>query len=107
MSQDLYIVGGKCSTGQEVEEILGQSAKTCVFITTDNQLRWVYWHNKGKLTQKKNEAIDNFNIEMANIKALAIAAEANGRASNNVNAELRIRRFVFILNNMMSLGLFL
>ena len=62
-------VGEKCSTGQIVESILGQSARATVFITKDRHMRWQYHENNGNLPDSKRPALEEFDSLMAEIKS--------------------------------------
>lgn len=62
-----YVVGGKASTGHKIASILGQSTRGCVFTTTNNELRWVYWQNKGVMPNGLRGIVALFDSLMARI----------------------------------------
>jgi predicted nucleotide-binding protein len=70
-----YKVGSKCTTGQIVATILGQSDDVVVYTTKDNHLRWDYYANKGKLPPKLVPARIRFDTLMAKIAAIPTGAE--------------------------------
>lgn len=75
MAQELYRIGGQSSTGDEIASILGQGPRGCVFTTTTNQLRWVYWHNKGVTSEQLQSNIDYFDVLMSRIKRLSLQVD--------------------------------
>lgn len=70
-----YVVGKRSSTGHKVASILGQSAKGCVYTTSNNELRWTYWYNKGALTENLKEIVARFDTLMSRIAASALVGE--------------------------------
>ena len=65
-----YKIGSRCATGQEIDTILGQSSKVCVFTTRDNHLRWEYFHNQGNTPDWMNLGIEEFNELMVEISSI-------------------------------------
>jgi predicted nucleotide-binding protein len=70
-----YVVGRKSSTGQTIASILGQSAKGCVYTSTNNELRWSYWHNDGALSEGLKQVVARFNTLMSRIAASPLVGE--------------------------------
>lgn len=65
-----YKVGDKCETGQEIDTILGQSSKACVYTTMDSHLRWEYFLNDGNTPDWMNPGIEEFNDLMVAISSI-------------------------------------
>jgi predicted nucleotide-binding protein len=67
MTRKKYRIGSKCTTGQVVASILGQSDDVVVYTTTDNHLRWDYNADGGKVPTSLLPAITRFDALMTKI----------------------------------------
>lgn len=66
--REVIKVGDATSTGQEISSVLGQSSRCAVFTTSDNQLRWQYFHNNGELPSALRPILRQFDHIMGEIK---------------------------------------
>src|SRR4030088_939994 len=77
MARTKYRIGSKCTTGQVVASILGQSDDVVVYTTKDNHLRWDYYADGGKVPSDLVPAITRFDTLMTKIAAIPSREEKN------------------------------
>jgi hypothetical protein len=63
-------IGKKCSSGQVISEILGQSARATIYTTKDGHLRWEFHENNGVVPEELLPAVNEFDSLMLEIKEL-------------------------------------
>jgi nucleoside phosphorylase len=70
MARKLIKVGDKTSSGYVVAEVLGQGPSGVVFISKDNQIRWHYYKNKGRLPDELGIVVARFDSLLVDIKSI-------------------------------------
>lgn len=84
----LYVVGKTSSTGHKIASILGQSIRGCVFTTTNNELRWAYWHNSGVMSERLKEVVARFDTLMTRIAACSATVDTKRELYQLLGKEL-------------------
>jgi hypothetical protein len=95
-------VGEKCSTGQIVDSILGQSARVTVYTTKDKHLRWQYDENNGNVPDDRIPVLNEFDSLMTEIKAFVPAqnqTEAYTGLGKALFASLNAKETVDLVRN--------
>jgi hypothetical protein len=67
MAPSDYKTGGKCASGQTIVQILGQSGRTCVYITDDKKVRWEFGEPTEPLPPAFVPAVSLFDSLLAEI----------------------------------------
>lgn len=69
-STKLLKVGEETRTGHIVERILGQGPNGAVFTTKNNEIRWTYWTNNGRLPDSLGMVVLHFDSLLIDIRSL-------------------------------------
>src|SRR5215213_4898178 len=72
MRAKLLKVGEKTSTGHVVSEILGQGPNGAVYISSNNEIRWVYYKNGGTLPDPLGLVVARFDSLLMDIRAVRV-----------------------------------
>lgn len=72
MRAKLLKVGDKTSTGHVVSEILGQGPSGAVYISSNNEIRWVYYKNDGMLPDQLGLVVARFDSLLMDIRAVRV-----------------------------------
>jgi len=72
MPTKLLKVGHETLTGHVVSEILGQGPNGAVYISTNNEIRWVYYKNSGTLPDHLGLVVARFDSLLMDIRALKV-----------------------------------
>lgn len=70
MAPKLLEIGAKTPTGHVVEEILGQGPNGAVYLSTNKEIRWVYWADGGLPSAALALTISRFDAILSEIKVI-------------------------------------
>jgi len=72
MRSKLLKVGCTTSTGHVVSQILGQGPNGAVYFSTSNEIRWVYYKNRGTLPDELGLVVARFDSLLSDIRAVKV-----------------------------------
>ena len=70
MTYKILKIGQKTSTGHVVEHIFGQGPNGAVYTTTNNEIRWSYWANNGRLPDAVSAVVAHFDALIIQIRSI-------------------------------------
>ena len=70
MASKLLKIGDEAATGHTVAEILGQGPMGAVYISSNNEIRWIYYKNKGTLPDELGLVVARFDAVLSDIRAI-------------------------------------